>query len=56
MKKYIVTIASTIYYQTEIEAESIEDIETDIRNGDLDFTTWREYDIDSDVHEIVEVK
>jgi hypothetical protein len=56
MKKYIVTIASTIYYQTEIEAESIEDIETDLRNGDLDFITWGEYDIDSDVHEIVEVK
>jgi hypothetical protein len=56
MKKYIVTIASTIYYQAEIEAESIEDIETDARNGDLDFTTWREYDIDSDIHEIVEVK
>ena len=55
MKKYIVTIASTIYYQAEVEAESIEDIETDARNGDLDFTTWREYDIDSDVHEIVEI-
>ena len=56
MKKYIVTIASTIYYQAEVEAESIEDINAQFNNGDLDFTTWREYDIDSDVHEIVEVK
>ena len=56
MKKYKVTVASTIYYQAEIEAESIEDIETDIRNGDLDFTEWDEYDLDSYVHDIVEVK
>jgi hypothetical protein len=56
MKKYKVTIASTIYYQAEVEAESVEDIEQDARNGDLDFTTWHEYDLDSNVHEIVEVK
>jgi hypothetical protein len=55
MKKYKVTIASTIYYQAEVEAESIEDIEQDMQNGDLDFTTWREDDLDSNVHEIVEV-
>jgi hypothetical protein len=55
MKKYIVTIASTIYYQAEIEAESMEDIETQFKNGDLDFTTWREYDLESDIHEIVEI-
>jgi hypothetical protein len=56
MKKFKVTVSSTIYYQAEIEAESIEDIETDIRNGDLDFTEWDEYDLDSYVHDIVEVK
>ena len=56
MKTFKVTIASTIYYQAEVDAESIEDIETQFNNGDLDFTTWREYDLDSNVHEIVEVK
>jgi hypothetical protein len=56
MKKYIVTIASTIYYQAEIEAESIEDINAQFNNGDLDFTEWNEIDLDSQIESIKEVK
>ena len=53
MTKFRVTIASTIYYQAEIEAESTEDINNQFMNGDLDFTEWREADLDSSVYDIV---
>ncbi len=56
MKTFKVTVASTIYYQAEVEAELMEEIEKDIRNGDLDFTEWREVDLDSHIYDIVEVK
>ena len=56
MKKYRVTIASTIYYQAEIEAESWEDINKDFDNGELDFTTWREIDLESSIESIREIK
>jgi hypothetical protein len=35
------------------EAESIEDINNQFLNGDLDFTEWREADLDSSVYDIV---
>lgn len=54
MKKYKVTIASTIYYQAEIEAENEDDICLKFRNGDLDFTEWREADLDSSIYDIME--
>jgi hypothetical protein len=56
MKKYKVTIASTIYYQAEIEAESVEAINDDIMNGEIDFTEWNEIDLDSQIESIKEVK
>jgi hypothetical protein len=56
MTKFRVTIASTIYYQEEIEAESAEDINNQFLNGDLDFTEWREADLDSNIYDIVEIK
>ena len=56
MTKYRVTISSTIYYQAEIKAESAEDIKNQFLNGDLDFTEWREADLDSNIYDIVEVK
>lgn len=56
MPKYKVTIASTIYYQAEIEAESWEDIDKDFDNGELDFTTWNEIDLESSIESIREIK
>jgi hypothetical protein len=56
MKTFKVTIASTIYYQAEIEAESVEDINDDIMNGEIDFTEWNEIDLDSQIESIKEVK
>lgn len=56
MKKYKVIVASTIYYQAEIDAESVEDIQAQFDNGDLDFTCWREEDLDSNIYDIIEVK
>ena len=55
MSKFKVVIASTIYYEAEIEAESIEDIHNQFDNGDLDFTTWKEIDLESSVFNIVEL-
>jgi hypothetical protein len=55
MSKFKVVIASTIYYEAEVEAESIEDIHNQFDNGDLDFTTWKEIDLESSVFNIVEL-
>jgi hypothetical protein len=56
MKKYIVTIASTIYYQAEIESESESQIEDDFDNGLLHFTGWNEIDLESQIESIRDVK
>jgi hypothetical protein len=56
MTKFRVTIASTIYYQAEIEAESWEDINKDFDNGELDFTAWREIGLDSSIESIYKIK
>ena len=56
MPKFRVTIASTIYYEAEIEAESWESINDDFDNGELDFTTWREIDLESSIESIFKIK
>ncbi len=56
MPKFRVTIASTIYYQEEIEAESWEDINKDFDNGKLDFTTWKEIDLESSIESVYKIK
>jgi hypothetical protein len=56
MSKFKVVIASTIYYEAEVEAESIENIHNQFDNGDLDFTTWKEIDLESSVFNIVGVE
>jgi hypothetical protein len=53
--KFKVTVASTIYYQAEIEAESAESINDDIMNGEIDFTEWNEIDLESQIESIKEV-
>jgi hypothetical protein len=55
MSKFKVVIASTIYYEAEVEAELIKDIHNQFDNGDLDFTTWKEIDLESSVFNIVEL-
>ena len=55
MSKFKVVIASTIYYEAEVEAESIKDIHNQFDGGDLDFTTWKEIDLESSVFNIVEL-
>lgn len=49
-------IASTIYYEAEIEAESQEDIQSKFDQGLLDFTMWNEADLDSNIEAIWELK
>lgn len=56
MTKFRVTIASTIYYQADIEADNEDDICMQFRNGEFDFTEWREADLDSHVYDIMEIK
>jgi len=56
MKKYRVMVASTIYYEAEIEAESREDIQSKFDEGNLDFTTWKEIDLESNIDTIRELK
>jgi len=56
MTKFRVTIASTIYYQAEIEAESESQIDNYFDNGELDFTTWKEIDLESSIESIREIK
>lgn len=47
MKTYKVTVASTIYYQAEIQANNEEEIFKSFNHGEIDFTTWKEIDLDS---------
>jgi hypothetical protein len=56
MPKFRVTVASTIYYQAEIEAESWEDINKDFDSGELDFTTWNEIDLESSIESVYKIK
>ncbi len=56
MPKFRVTVASTIYYQAEIEAESEESINDEFMNGELDFTEWREIDLESSIESIREIR
>ena len=56
MTKYRVTIASTIYYQAEIEDDSEAQILEDFDNGELDFTTWNQIDLESSIESIREIK
>jgi hypothetical protein len=56
MTKYRVTIASTIYYQAEIEDDSEAQILEDFDNGKLDFTTWNEIDLESSIESIHKIK
>jgi hypothetical protein len=56
MTKFRVTISSAIYYEAEIESESIEDIHKQFKNGSVDFTAWQEVGLDSNIYDIVEVK
>ncbi len=56
MAKFNVTIASTIYYQAEIEADSIEDIDSNFMACNIDFTGWDEVELESHIHDIYEVK
>ena len=56
MTKFRVTIASTIYYQAEIEDDSEAQILEDFDNGELDFTTWNQIDLESSIESIREIK
>jgi hypothetical protein len=56
MTKFRVTIASTIYYQAEIEANNESEINDMFDNQELDFTTWREIDLDSSIESIYKIK
>jgi hypothetical protein len=56
MAKFRVTIASTIYYQAEIEDDSEAQILEDFDNGELDFTTWNQIDLESSIESIREIK
>ena len=54
--KFKVIVSSTIYYEADIEAESEQDIHVKFFRGEIDFTEWQKHDLDSYIHEIVEVK
>lgn len=56
MRKYKVIISSAIYYEAEIEADSMDEIHSKFQNGDLDFTAWGEVGLDSNIYDIEEVK
>ena len=56
MKTFRVTIASTIYYQAEIEANNESEINDMFDNQELDFITWREIDLESSIESIREIK
>jgi hypothetical protein len=56
MNKYKVRVASTIYYEAIVDAKSEEDIHEYFNKGAIDFTTWREIDLESSIESIREIK
>jgi hypothetical protein len=56
MRKFKVIVASTIYYETTLTAHSEEDIREYFEKGAINFTEWKETDLDSNIESIEEVK
>lgn len=52
MNKYKVIVSTTIYYEAIVEAKNANDIDNQFDNGELDFTTWNEIDLESSVQSI----
>lgn len=56
MRQFKVIVASTIYYEAVLEAHSEEDIQEYFDKGAIDFTGWKEVELDSHIYDISEVK
>ena len=54
MKKYKVIVQSSIFYEVEVDATSIEQVKEFFNNGDVDFVSGEEIDLESHIYDIRE--
>ena len=52
MKTYKVIVQSSIFYEVEVEATSIADVMAKFGNGDIDFVSGEEIDLESHIYDI----
>lgn len=55
MNKYKVIVCSSIFYEVEVEAESEKQVNEFFTNGDIDFISGEEIDLESHIYDIKEV-
>jgi hypothetical protein len=54
MKKYKVIVQSSIFYEVEVDATSIAHVMEQFADGDIDFVSGEEIDLESSVYDIRE--
>lgn len=54
MKTYKVIVCSSIFYEVEVEAESEKEVHELYNNGDIDFVSGEEIDLESHIYDIKE--
>ena len=54
MKTYKVIVQSSIFYEVEVEADNIEKVKEYFNNGDIDFVSGEEIDLESHIYDIRE--
>ena len=56
MSKYKVIVQSSIFYEVEVEADNFAEIQERFKNGEIDFISGEEIDLESHIYDIVEAK
>jgi hypothetical protein len=54
MATYKVIVKSSIFYEVEVDADSIRAVKDSFENGDIDFISGEEIDLDSHIYDIKE--
>ena len=54
MKTYKVIVQSSIFYEVEVDAESIKHVKELFDNGEVDFISGEEIDLESHIYDIKE--
>lgn len=54
MNKYKVIVQSSIFYEVEVEAESYQEVVDKFKDGEIDFVSGEEIDLESHLYDVRE--
>jgi hypothetical protein len=54
MKTYKVIVCSSIFYEVEVDAENEKQVHEFFKNGDIDFISGQEIDLESHIYDVKE--